>query len=107
MIVGTEIYEEHIHIDEAWGLFDCDGSKDGPLQIQGVDEFGYGNDWSDIDAWIQVANVAPILKNTKERDAFLCLCDEPQAIGEIDRIINAYIGAPVRADDLAPLQVTS
>ena len=94
--------DDHISVDEAWGLFDADGSVDGPLQIQASDDFRWSQPnldvWSDVDAWRHVALVAPVEPASYERRAFVELCAEPDAVGEIDRVINAAIGAPIRRE---------
>lgn len=41
--------------DEHWGVFDCDGSDNGPVQIQRIDEDEEVSGWTDdIEAWQHV-----------------------------------------------------
>jgi hypothetical protein len=41
---------------EGWGIFDCDGSSNGPWQLQKCDELGIFE--FDSDAWLFVYNKA-------------------------------------------------
>lgn len=49
-------FDNNIAFDQGWGIFDCEGSENGPWQLQKLDESELLR--NDLEAWRLVVNYA-------------------------------------------------